>query len=74
VLSALDTELDEITKQFVPDNTLYADTVQGVPKTVLDKDPVQCVEDNNFYEATSLGVPDTGTVVYCALCLGYLQD
>ncbi len=40
--SALDADLDENTKQFVPDNTLSADTV---PKTVLDKDTVQCVSD-----------------------------
>jgi len=37
----MDTELDEITKQFVPDNTLCADNVQGVPENVLYKDTVQ---------------------------------
>jgi hypothetical protein len=60
--------------RILSNNTLSADTVQAVPKTFLDKGTVQCVEDYNLYEATSLGVPDTGTVVYCALCRGYLQD
>jgi hypothetical protein len=54
---------------FVPDNTLYADTVQGAPKTVLDKDTVQCVEDYNLHEATRLGVPDTGIGLYSVRCV-----
>ncbi len=31
---------------FAPDNTLYADTVQGVPENVLYKDTVQYVKDD----------------------------
>ncbi len=47
--------------EFIPENDLYEDTVQGVP-------------DNYLYVATMLGVPDSTLDLYtdyCALCLGY---